>query len=283
MNALQTPTTRVASIDLIRGAVMILMAIDHVRVYAGVPAGGPTAGVFFTRWITHFCAPAFIFFAGTSAFFYARKHADLSRFLVARGLWLIVLELSVLRWAWTFNGQFLEWQMAGVIWVIGWSMIAMALLVKLPLRIVAAIGIIIIAGHNLFDAFIGERIDVAASSGLSWLWKILYLSFYAGPIQVGGEGHYLMVLYSLIPWVGVMAAGYAFGKVLTLDPRGVTASVWLWESARVHSFWFSADSTSTAIRGRGAASPPATGERRRRCCSTSSTPRSIPRRCRSCS
>src|SRR3954471_11342445 len=96
-----TTQSRVASIDLLRGAVMILMAIDHVRVYSGLPAGGPTAGVFFTRWITHFVAPAFIFLAGTSAFFYGRKHPDLSRFLLIRGIWLVLLELSVIRVAWT--------------------------------------------------------------------------------------------------------------------------------------------------------------------------------------
>jgi uncharacterized membrane protein len=97
------PKSRIGSIDLIRGAVMILMAIDHVRVYSGVPAGGPTPGVFFTRWITHFCAPAFLFLAGTSIFFYARKHADVSRYLLVRGMWLIFLEFTFLRVAWTFN------------------------------------------------------------------------------------------------------------------------------------------------------------------------------------
>ena len=96
-------TSRLASIDLIRGAVMVLMAIDHVRVFSGLPAGGPTAGIFFTRWITHFCAPAFIFLAGTSAFLYGRTHRDLSRFLLLRGAWLILLELTVIRLAWTFN------------------------------------------------------------------------------------------------------------------------------------------------------------------------------------
>src|SRR6202008_549646 len=101
MSAPIASSSRVASIDLIRGAVMILMAIDHVRVYSGLPAGGPTYGIFFTRWITHFCAPAFIFLAGASIFFYARKDADVSRFLVARGLWLIFLELTVLRLSWT--------------------------------------------------------------------------------------------------------------------------------------------------------------------------------------
>jgi uncharacterized membrane protein len=125
--------SRIASIDLIRGAVMILMAIDHVRVYSGIPAGGPTPAVFFTRWVTHFCAPAFIFLAGTSAFFYGRKHADLSKHLLIRGLWLIFLEFTFLRVAWTFNFDFKQYEMAGVIWVIGCCMILMAGLVKLSL------------------------------------------------------------------------------------------------------------------------------------------------------
>ncbi len=101
--AIHSSGSRILSIDLIRGAVMILMAIDHVRVFSGLPAGGPTPGIFFTRWITHFCAPAFIFLAGTSIFFYARRHNDVSRFLFVRGVWLIFLELTVLRLAWTFQ------------------------------------------------------------------------------------------------------------------------------------------------------------------------------------
>src|SRR5262252_7768616 len=96
-----TPKSRIASIDLIRGAVMVLMAVDHVRVFSGLPAGGPTPGIFFTRWVTHFCAPAFLFLAGTSIFFYARKHTDASRFLLIRGFWLILLEFTVLRLSWT--------------------------------------------------------------------------------------------------------------------------------------------------------------------------------------
>src|SRR2546429_7346326 len=111
-------TSRVASIDLIRGAVMILMAIDHVRVYSGLPAGGPTAGIFFTRWVTHFVAPAFIFLAGTSAFFYGRKHNDLSRFLFVRGVWLVLLELTVIRVRWTFKFDFRKYVLEGVYLVI---------------------------------------------------------------------------------------------------------------------------------------------------------------------
>ena len=108
---------------------MILMAIDHVRVYSGLPAGGPTAGIFFTRWVTHFVAPAFIFLAGTSAYFYGRKHTDLSRFLLVRGIWLVLLELTVIRICWTFNFDFANYLLAGVIWVIGWCMVLMAALV----------------------------------------------------------------------------------------------------------------------------------------------------------
>ena len=208
--------SRIASVDLIRGAVMVLMAIDHMRVYAGVPAGGPDPAVFFTRWVTHFCAPAFIFLAGTSAFLYARRHADVARVLLTRGLWLIVLEMTVLRVAWTFNLEFARYNMAGVIWVIGWSMLALALLVRLRLRVIAAFGVVLIAGHNLLDYADGLAATLGESS-LSGLWKTLYIGFFAGPIVVSEGGPTLWVLYSLVPWVGVMAAGYAFGAVLTLD------------------------------------------------------------------
>ncbi len=190
---------------------MILMAIDHVRVFAGLPPGGPSAGIFFTRWVTHFCAPAFIFLAGTSAFFYGRTHRDLSRFLLIRGAWLVFLELTVVRLAWTFNLDFARYEMAGVIWAIGWCMILLAGLVKLPLGAIAAIGVAIIAGHNLLDSSLGAE-------SVGGLWKILYVGFYAGPIQLGPDGPNLIVLYSIIPWIGVMAAGYAFGGILTLDP-----------------------------------------------------------------
>ena len=218
--AVSTPTStaRIASIDILRGAVMILMAIDHVRVYSGLPAGGPTPGIFFTRWITHFCAPAFIFLAGTSVFFYARKHTDTSRFLAIRGLWLIFLELTLLRFAWTFNFDFMHYEMAGVLWVIGVCMILMAALVKLPLPITAAIGVIIIAAHNLVDPHLFQIANNLNASKFSGLWKILYIGFFAGPIQFGPDGPNLIVLYSIIPWIGVMAAGYAFGKILTLEP-----------------------------------------------------------------
>src|SRR5678815_2035269 len=98
-------TSRITSMDFVRGVVMVLMAIDHVRVFSGLPAGGPTPGIFFTRWITHFCEPAFVFLAGTSAYLWGRgrSRSELSRFLLTRGAWLILLELTVFRTAWTFN------------------------------------------------------------------------------------------------------------------------------------------------------------------------------------
>ena len=203
------PTARVASIDLIRGAVMVLMAIDHVRVYSGLPAGGPTAGIFFTRWITHFVAPAFIFLAGTSAFFYGRKHNDLPRFLFVRGVWLVLLELTVIRVAWTFNFEFANYLLAGVIWVIGWCMILMSTLVRLRPRTVGIIGAAIIALHNAVMMPLITR-----TQGLTELWKILYVGFFNGPVA----GTPLIVLYSIIPWIGVMATGYWFATVLSLEP-----------------------------------------------------------------
>jgi uncharacterized membrane protein len=218
MNTVPAPS-RIASIDLIRGAVMVIMAIDHVRVYSGLPAGGPTPGIFFTRWITHFCAPAFIFLAGASVFFYARKHSDASRFLLIRGVWLILLELTVLRLAWTFNFDFAHYEMAGILWVIGWCMIFLGALIKLPLPATATIGVIIIAAHNLMDFLFGiAALPTLNDLPLSALWKILYFGFWAGPIQFGPHGPNLIVLYSLIPWIGVMAAGFAFGKILTMAP-----------------------------------------------------------------
>lgn len=209
-------TRRIASIDIIRGAVMVLMAIDHVRVFSGVPAGGPTPGVFFTRWVTHFCAPAFIFLAGTAAFLYGDKvkdRATLAKFLFTRGAWLVLLELTVLRFAWTFNFDYAHYALAGVIWVIGWCLILMAGLVFLPVRVVGAMGIGIVALHNVTDQLQLGR--AASQSSLSWLWQLLY---FGGSISLGGDdGPRLAVLYSIIPWIGVMAAGFAFGTVMKLD------------------------------------------------------------------
>ncbi len=160
--------------------------------------------------MTHFCAPAFIFLAGTSAFLYGRTHRNLSRFLLTRGAWLVLLELTVIRVAWTFNVDFGSYLLAGVIWVIGWCMILMAGLVRLPVATVGTIGLVVIAAHNL--------IPFPGGDGVSALWKILYVGFYAGPIQLGEGGPSLVVLYSIVPWIAVMAAGYAFGTILTMEP-----------------------------------------------------------------
>jgi uncharacterized membrane protein len=145
---------RLAAIDIVRGVVMILMAIDHVRVYSGVPAGGPTAGVFFTRWVTHFVAPAFVFLAGTGAFLHGRRmgeRSELARFLLTRGAWLVLLELTFVRVMWTFNVDFGSYLLAGVIWVIGICMMLMAALIYLPSAAIGALGVAIIVGHNLMN------------------------------------------------------------------------------------------------------------------------------------
>lgn len=211
----ETPVSgRVQSIDIVRGAVMLLMAIDHVRVYSGLPAGGPTPGIFLTRWITHFVAPAFIFLAGTSAFLHGRKLANtssLARFLVTRGLWLVLLELTVLRVAWTFNLDFSHYLLAGVIWVIGWCMVLLAGLIFLPVRALAAFGLVIVLGHNILDRFLPSLYAMMEKSHWGWLWQILY---FGGPIQIGEHGPTLFVLYSIVPWAGVMSLGYVFGRVM---------------------------------------------------------------------
>src|SRR5882724_9827259 len=132
-------TTRITSMDFVRGVVMILMAIDHVRVYSGLPAGGPTPGIFFTRWITHFCAPTFVFLAGTGAFLHGRKLGDkrtLARYLVTRGLLLVLLELTVIRLSWTFNLDYSHFILAGVIWMLGWCMVLLAGLIWFSTRTV---------------------------------------------------------------------------------------------------------------------------------------------------
>jgi uncharacterized membrane protein len=211
----ESSRTRVASVDIIRGAVMVVMAIDHVRVFSGLPAGGPTPGIFFTRWITHFCAPAFIFLAGTSAWFYGRTHRGLSRFLLTRGAWLVLLELTVIRVAWTFNADFAHYLLAGVIWCIGWCMILMALLVWLPARVVGIIGVLIIVLHN---AIMPGLTFPAAGAHAGWLAKLLYLGFFFEPVRLWDGGPPLVVLYSIIPWIGVMAAGYGFAIILAMEP-----------------------------------------------------------------
>ncbi|MBL0940902.1 MAG: DUF1624 domain-containing protein [Gemmatimonadaceae bacterium] len=210
--------SRLVSLDIIRGVVMVLMALDHVRVFAGVPAGGPDPAVFFTRWVTNFCAPAFVFLAGTGAFLHAVAVNDrraMSRYLLVRGVLLIVLEMTISRLSWTFNFDFYNYTEANVLWVIGWSMIGMAALIHLPLRWITVFGLAMMAGHNLLDGMPQSAFDAIQHSSFSGFWQVLYAPF--SEFRFFGNGPMLVVLYTIVPWVGVMAAGYGFGVVLQFD------------------------------------------------------------------
>jgi uncharacterized membrane protein len=223
------PLQRIGSLDLVRGVIMVLMAIDHVRVYSGVPAGGPTPGIFFTRWITHFCAPGFVFFAGTAAYLQGRKIAqsDLARYLVTRGLMLIVLELTIIKASWTFNVDYSQFLLAGVIWMLGWCMVLLAAFIYLPLRAIGVVGLLIILAQSAFAAIGG-----ALPQSLHPLWEFIYPV--GAELRLGQNGPNVTVLYVIVPWIGVMCAGYAFGSIMTLpdDERrrwciriGLTATV----------------------------------------------------------
>lgn len=198
---------RITGIDVVRGLIMVLMAIDHVRVYSGVPAGGPTAGIFFTRWVTHFCAPGFAFLAGTSAFLYGRKLGDasaLARHLVTRGLLLVALELTVMHVSWTFGFDFSH-LLAGVLWMLGWCMIILAAFVRLRPAVVGWIGVAIMAGQSLM-------LPIAhALPGALVLWRFLYLG---GEVKAGAD---VAVLYNIVSWIGVMMAGYGFGAIVVRE------------------------------------------------------------------
>jgi uncharacterized membrane protein len=221
-------TTRVRSIDLLRGLVMVIMALDHVRDYfhAGAFLYDPTdltqtnVILFFTRWITHFCAPAFMLLSGTSAFLTGQRKGkkQLSVFLLTRGLWLIFLEITVVNFAWFFN-PFFPMITLLVIWALGVSMIALAALIWLPLPVILSISIVMIAGHNLLDS-----IEVAGSGGAALAWAILHkqqgFPFY---------NKFIFVAYPMIPWVGVMALGYCIGKLYSKRYDAVKRrSILLW-------------------------------------------------------
>ena len=198
---------------------MVLMAIDHVRVYSGLPAGGPTPGIFFTRWVTHFCAPAFVFLAGTSAFLYGRKQsvpAGLSGYLLRRGAWLVLLELTFLRFAWTFNLDYAHYLLAGVIWMLGWCMILMAGLVRLPIAVIGTLGLVIVAGHDIIDPFLPKVVPALRGTSIAWLWQILY---FGGPIPLGAAGPRLAVK---IRPAGLTDSPNVPGPVINCDPRGET-------------------------------------------------------------
>lgn len=215
MNTNLSPANRIQSLDFLRGLVMILMAIDHVRVYSGLPAGGADAGIFFTRWITHFCAPAFAFFAGTSAFLYGLKlnsNKKLAQWLITRGALLVVLELTVIRFFWAFQVS-TDFMLAGVIWMLGWCMILIAALIWMKPKWTLITGVIIILFQSLFG-LVPRLLPESAQLEFAKYWAIIYPS--------GIEGAYFEtfnILYVIVPWIGVMAAGYGFGMIFQLDEK----------------------------------------------------------------
>ncbi len=204
---------RIVSIDILRGVVMALMALDHTRDFFGSGGFDPRdvtePALFLTRWVTHLCAPIFIFLSGLSAFLYGRGRslAETSRFLFTRGLWLVVIEFTVVKLAWSFN---LGWDLsfvASVIFVIGASMVGLSALVWLPRWAIVAVALVMILGHNLLDSVRAEDLGAGAS-----VWHLLHQR---GSIHLG-DGVRVYVLYPLVPWIGVMAAGYALGPVMAL-------------------------------------------------------------------
>jgi uncharacterized membrane protein len=217
-----TSVTRVRSVDLLRGAVMVLMAIDHVRVYSGIPAGGPDPGIFFTRWVTHFCVPAFVFFAGTGAFLYGQKlnnKRGLSHFLVSRGLLLVFLELTLIRFCWTFNLDYAQFTLAGVIWMLGWCMVLLAAFIRLRGKTIGIIGLAVIFFQQIFG-LLPRVLPQGWHNYFGWLLEFIYPS---GLESVPG----INILYVLVPWIGVMMAGYGFGLILIREPA-LRRKICLW-------------------------------------------------------
>ena len=230
---------RLDSVDLLRGLVMVIMALDHVRDYFSYLRFAPEdlshtfGALFFTRWITHFCAPSFFFLAGTGAYLSLGKGkhpAQLSSFLWKRGLWLVFLELTVVGFGWTFIPRPILALL--VIWALGWSMVVMALMVRLPMAAIATLGVGMMALHDLFD-----KVNPATFGKLSWLWMMLHQpGFYQLkanflPPQAG-----FFILYTLIPWVGVMAAGYALGPILRKPVHERRRLLWMIGGAMVLAF-----------------------------------------------
>ena len=206
-------TTRLNSIDLLRGMVIVLMALDHVRYFFGPTAFNPvdltqtSPELFLTRWITHFCAPVFVLLAGVSAFLYGnqgRSKSELSFFLATRGIGLIFLELTVVNLSWQAPFYFVQ-----VIWALGWSMVVLALLIKLPRWLIAIIALGMIVGHNLFDG-----IELGFNETWRSLWMVLHVP---GKVHLGG--HQIKIIYPLIPWIGVMAVGYLLGPLFLVESK----------------------------------------------------------------
>ena len=209
-----TPPTmriRLESVDVVRGVIMIIMALDHTRDFFGIPGQSPTnlatatAALFLTRWVTYFCAPVFFLLTGTGAYLSLRRKStsELSQFLFTRGLWLIFLELVLVRcFVYQFNVDF-RVTLLLVLWALGWSIITLSVLVHVPAFVVTACGVVMIMSHNLFDT-------VMLSSPL---WSILHVP----GIVLNSPEHIVFVAYPLIPWIGVTAAGYGLGQIYGWD------------------------------------------------------------------
>lgn len=208
-------THRNEAIDLLRGLVMVIMVLDHARGFWGGYTPSPTdlevttMPLFFTRWITHICAPVFVFLAGTSAYLYGTRHqpAELSRFLFTRGLWLVLIELTVCKYVWVPEPGY-SMVLLQVIWAIGWSMIALAGLCFLNMALVGLVGLFIVLGHNMLDSLVASDFGNAAV-----FWMILHES---GPVQLS-DGITWFISYPLLPWVGVIALGYSFGVTVNFS------------------------------------------------------------------
>jgi uncharacterized membrane protein len=206
-------SSRIISIDLLRGLVMVIMALDHVRMYfaLGTWYSSPTdlatttPGLFFTRWITHFCAPVFVFLAGTSAFLRGTKYesrGQVALFLLTRGIWLVVAELVIVNFGWTFDITY-SLLILQVIWAIGISMIILAGLVFLPMPGILTIGLILVFGHNLLDPISRHGLGF-----LDYAWYILHQ-----PQFITSNGRLISIFYPALPWAGLMAVGYAVGAL----------------------------------------------------------------------
>lgn len=223
-----TQANRIHSIDLLRGLVMIVMALDHVRMYFGLGTwyaeptnlGTTTPLLFFTRWITHFCAPVFVFLAGTSAFLYGMKKANTKQtawFLFTRGLWLIVVELVIVNFAWTFDSTY-SFRILQVIWAIGVSMVVLSALVFLPVWAIFAIGFLLVFGHNLLDP-----ITFRGDSARDVIWYVLHQP---NSIFIDST-HLVNFVYPVLPWIGLMALGYGFGVFYGKDFPAEQRRRWL--------------------------------------------------------
>jgi uncharacterized membrane protein len=207
---------RLDSLDWLRGLVMILMVLDHTRDFFSSgnfnPRDPNSPVLFLTRWVTHFCAPTFVFLAGVGASLYGargRTRAELSRFLATRGLWLIVMELTLVRFGWTFNFRY-DISILQVIWVIGVGLLILSALIYLPRKVIAGIALTMVLGHNLLDGLKADQFGHAR-----WLWMLIHEQGFLRP----NDKFTIFVVYPLVPWIAVLALGYVFGPAMQESPE----------------------------------------------------------------